>query len=71
MHSVGTREWRKLIPEHGQIKGRKNKRQKTYDPSESMNLNGRRARLDELDLYAAERGLASAAHLPLPSSNMR
>ncbi|KAM0749761.1 hypothetical protein T439DRAFT_357288 [Meredithblackwellia eburnea MCA 4105] len=44
-------------------KSRKNKRQKTYDPTESMNLGGRRMKLDSLDLYSAERGLATLSRL--------
>jgi hypothetical protein len=47
----------------GNENGRKAKRQKMFDPSESMAA--RRVALDELDLDIAERGLASA--LPVHS----
>lgn len=42
-----------------QDKTRKNKRQKTYDPSENLDLGARRVRLDDIDLAIATRGLAS------------
>ncbi|KAL8281544.1 hypothetical protein RQP46_006228 [Phenoliferia psychrophenolica] len=63
LEDIGSVAVEPAVVAQSDIKGRKNKRQKTYDPSESMNLNGRRARLDELDLYAAERGLATLNRL--------
>ncbi|CEQ39091.1 SPOSA6832_00570 [Sporobolomyces salmonicolor] len=52
----------------GQDKSRKAKRQKTYDPSESMTA--KRVALDELDLEIAERGLSTLQRLLLcPASS--
>lgn len=64
------RVWRSVLEDIGSVAveplaaaasevSRKNKRQKTYDPSENMDLAGKRVRLDEVDLAIASRGLAS------------
>lgn len=40
---------------------RKSKRQKTFDPTESLELAGRKIRVDEIDLKISQQGLASAS----------
>ncbi|GAA5860686.1 hypothetical protein JCM1840_000340 [Sporobolomyces johnsonii] len=76
------RVWRSVLEDIGSValepvvvanvgtddKSRKAKRQKTYDPSESMTA--KRVALDELDLEIAERGLSTLERLLLcPSSS--